>query len=282
MTTNFIINGQIIFSAETNRLFPVEQPEAFIVLPNSASRCLSVLINHHGDVVTMAEFHKQAWGRNNVIVSDQSIYQNISLLRKSLTEAGAAKGIIETQTRRGWMIPEKITVEKVDETKSSLMKAKETQESDHTVKNKEMLPDTTDSYKENPVQSINRYYRGNIAMYITFVIFSTSVISLLYALWVNYPVVYTWPSHQYQRLGSVSDCHVFRNRSRTNNKFYVDVIQRNQIKCNEYPWLYITNYFPAGQISIITCKAPLLQKSGNSPDCLSYFLLGLKHGRNGI
>ncbi|NAW59148.1 MULTISPECIES: winged helix-turn-helix domain-containing protein [unclassified Vibrio] len=272
VTKNIIINGQVVFDPKANRLFSVAVPEAHITLPKPASRCLLILINHHGNVVTMAQFHEQAWNQNNVIVSDQSIYQNISLLRKALTKVGGSKNIIETQTRRGWVISNEILItEEKYNVNSEGNKNKEVGDN----KEEDLSTDLPIS-KEPPSHYIPHHQKKRFIAYIVTLLFSVSVVFLSYALWTSYPVVHTWSLRTYQKLTNVSECQVFRNPSNIKDSAYIEFIQRNAIECNNYSWWYITNSIPTGYFSLISCKEPLLKKNSESPDCISYSFLGLK------
>ncbi|ATF92584.1 hypothetical protein CO704_11035 [Cedecea neteri] len=110
MSEVILVNHQVKFEPNRNTLSSMSLPERKITLPSSSSRCLKVLLSKQGDVVTIKQFHKLVWEKNKTIVSDNTIYQNISIIRKALTAVGADKNIVETHTRRGWCVPESVHV----------------------------------------------------------------------------------------------------------------------------------------------------------------------------
>lgn len=110
MSEVILVNRQVKFEPGRNALESMTLPEQKITLPSSSSRCLKVLLSLRGEVVTIKQFHKLVWEKNKAVVSDNTVYQNISIIRKALTAVGADKNIIETHTRRGWCIPESVHV----------------------------------------------------------------------------------------------------------------------------------------------------------------------------
>lgn len=99
----FIINEDTVFNPQAHKLFCIKKdfaPQEFnINVP--ASRCLMLLIENRGKVVTRDEFLKHVWTENGVFVSQNTYYQNISILRRTLRKAGFGDDIIVTIPHRG-------------------------------------------------------------------------------------------------------------------------------------------------------------------------------------
>lgn len=110
MSEVILVNHQVKFEPGRNALSSMSAPERKFTLPSSSSRCFSVLLLHHGEVITIKNFHELVWAKNKAIVSDNTIYQNISIIRKALANVGGDKNIIETHTRRGWCVPQSVHV----------------------------------------------------------------------------------------------------------------------------------------------------------------------------
>ncbi|MGG7970000.1 winged helix-turn-helix domain-containing protein [Klebsiella aerogenes] len=116
MSEKILINDQVWFEPEGHVLRSVNDPEQSILLPVPAARCLMVLLSEHGEIITIRQLHERVWNENKAVVSDNTIYQNISVLRKSLVDVEVEQQIIETLTRRGWCIPESVSVSHINDT----------------------------------------------------------------------------------------------------------------------------------------------------------------------
>ncbi len=110
MSEVILVNHQVKFDPNNHTLSSLSAPKKIVTLPASTARCLHILLSQHGQVITIKQFHTLVWGKNKAIVSNNTIYQNISIIRKALIRVGGDKNIIETLTRRGWCVPETVDV----------------------------------------------------------------------------------------------------------------------------------------------------------------------------
>ena len=105
MTCNiFIINEEIIFDVDACELKPLNEIGEAISLNVPTARCLQLLLESNGAVVSRDDFLEQVWMSRGIVVSQNTFYQNISLLRKSLMKAGLSKDIITTVRRKGFVL----------------------------------------------------------------------------------------------------------------------------------------------------------------------------------
>ncbi|MEB6379563.1 winged helix-turn-helix domain-containing protein [Leclercia adecarboxylata] len=105
MTFNqFIINNEIIFDADSFELKPINSVGEVVVLNAPTSRCLQLLIEQKNEVVSRDDFLEQVWLARGIVVSQNTFYQNISLLRKSLKNSGLTEDIIITVRRKGFTL----------------------------------------------------------------------------------------------------------------------------------------------------------------------------------
>ena len=102
----FIINDEIIFDVNANELQPVAGNGDAVILNAPTARCLQLLLESTGKVVPREEFMEVVWKARGIVVSENTFYQNISLLRKSLARAGLSHEIIVTIRQRGFVIAE--------------------------------------------------------------------------------------------------------------------------------------------------------------------------------
>ena len=106
MTFNsYIINDEVIFNMDVNELQPVAgKDQEAITLNTPTARCLQLLLESNGNIISRDEFLSAVWKERGVVVSQNTFYQNISLLRKSLLRAGLTQDVVVTVRQRGFVI----------------------------------------------------------------------------------------------------------------------------------------------------------------------------------
>ena len=97
----YIINGIVEFHPAASTLRDLNNPEQVVVLNSPAGRCLLLLIERAGSIVTQQECMDIVWQRRGMMVSPNTYYQNISILRKGLKKAGFETDPIVTIPRIG-------------------------------------------------------------------------------------------------------------------------------------------------------------------------------------
>ena len=75
-------------------------------LTDNMTRCLLVLLKYRGEVVSKETLLKEVWEKNGVIVTDTSIRQTLSQLRKSITSLNINEELIYTLPRQGYKLPQ--------------------------------------------------------------------------------------------------------------------------------------------------------------------------------
>ncbi|WP_235309096.1 winged helix-turn-helix domain-containing protein, partial [Klebsiella quasipneumoniae] len=99
-----IINQEIIFNANMNELRSLTGNGECVSLNAPTARCLLLLLQNKGKVISRDEFLASVWETRGVVVSQNTFYQNISLLRKSLVRAGLSEDIIITVRQKGFSV----------------------------------------------------------------------------------------------------------------------------------------------------------------------------------
>lgn len=110
MTIKYLINDTVVFYPDEHRLVNKQDTKVDLLLNIPASRCLALLIERKGCVITQKEFFEQVWESQGTYVTQNTFYQNISLLRKGLKAAGLTEDPIKTVLKRGMTLAETITV----------------------------------------------------------------------------------------------------------------------------------------------------------------------------
>lgn len=101
MHKHYIINNIVEFHPAASTLRDINNPDRVVVLNSPAGRCLLLLIDRAGSIVTQQEFLDIVWQSRGMLVSSNTYYQNISILRKGLKKIGFETDPIVTIPRIG-------------------------------------------------------------------------------------------------------------------------------------------------------------------------------------
>lgn len=98
----YCINNNVIFDPSKHTLTSSKfYPEKDTKLNQPTSRCLSLLIEKKGCVITQEDFMNEVWRKHGMEVTVNTLYQNISILRKTLKRVGIEENIIITVPKKG-------------------------------------------------------------------------------------------------------------------------------------------------------------------------------------
>lgn len=111
---NAIINDAVIFNVNDSELIPLIKNEEAILLNIPTARCLQLLVERQGHVVSREDFLEHVWGAKGIVVSHNTFYQNISLLRKSLKKAGLQEDIVVTVRRKGFTLSSDVVIKIIE------------------------------------------------------------------------------------------------------------------------------------------------------------------------
>ncbi|HCB1500661.1 DNA-binding winged helix-turn-helix (wHTH) protein [Klebsiella oxytoca] len=162
----YIINNEVIFNTNVNKLQPLGESGDSVTLNAPTARCLQLLLESNGKVISREEFLDMVWKTRGVVVSQNTFYQNISLLRKSLLKAGLSQDIIVTVRQRGFVLASDSSIAffSRDEGEEDSAKAKNVQVISSTappqierkmVDNSCMSPDLKINYNDNKHSSLS-------------------------------------------------------------------------------------------------------------------------------
>lgn len=135
-----IIDKTVVYEPLTHSLYIIGNKSTQIVLAIPASLCFFVLLDNHGKIVTHNGLLSSVWQSRGMEVSPNTVYQNISILRKSLVSLGLTGEIITTVPKRGFVISENILIENIDDEKPiESLKIKNEKLSPEVVKDEEIM-----------------------------------------------------------------------------------------------------------------------------------------------
>ncbi|MCF6691049.1 winged helix-turn-helix domain-containing protein [Raoultella terrigena] len=110
MHKHYIINEIVEFHPVDGTLRDLSNPDRVVVLNSPAGRCLLLLIERAGTIVTQQECMDIVWQRRGMLVSPNTYYQNISVLRKGLKKIGFQNDPIVTIPRIGLTLSSETTI----------------------------------------------------------------------------------------------------------------------------------------------------------------------------
>jgi DNA-binding winged helix-turn-helix (wHTH) protein len=111
MVGYYLVDKKIVYHIDGGEIFNLNKPEVKVKLSNPAAKCLYKLIDADHQIVSPDELINDIWGQKGVVVSTNTLYQHIYILRKHLCSLGLDKNIIKTTPRSGFNIPQEFTIE---------------------------------------------------------------------------------------------------------------------------------------------------------------------------
>lgn len=241
MHTKFIINGQVCFFSEEYRLEPMGQQGSGVSLNVPVSRCLLLLLQRKGNVISQSDFVYEVWENKGQFANANTYFQNIHLLRKALATSGIKDNIIKTIPKEGVRFTGTVTYPCEENAESS---AEATQDATSHITN-EALTDTLTPEKINgEIQPPPEpFFSNRITLYIKiFLIFC--LLSLFIFLWLNFHEDTSQNVDffsNYQQIGETNHCKVYASSSSIlwPRDEYLNFIQKRDIHCQPGQVIYI-------------------------------------------
>lgn len=290
MRSVYIINGNIVFFPRTHIISLIDGGSK-VLLSIPASLCFRVLIENQGCIVSHSELLDRVWTERGINVNNNTLYQNIFLLRKALSSINEnAKGIITTVSRRGFLIRADIKIlyhqeyyipepkdssdefeygENDDlESGSSLVKEEDKLADEISYRIKDLYPVGSSLKNESLVtkirQMLNKSWLNKI------IIFFCIILTVIFSFHLTVPA-YNNIFELYKKIETNDQCEVL-----TNNNIDISIdnllgILRNVgVSCSQKKYVYVSYNYPLERMSIIVCKN---DNSNKFKHCYSYFYI---------
>lgn len=113
------INHKVVFEPATRRIYLTNDTAKTATLSVASSRCLHALIKHEGLPLSKDSLLQYAWRQHGVMVTDNSVHQAITAVRKNLRDIGFEENIITTIPRVGYQLNATVVDFDIDINKSS-------------------------------------------------------------------------------------------------------------------------------------------------------------------
>lgn len=111
--TQYRLNQSLIFDDEIFQLSSLSAPQVKIKLSATASRCLTLFIERQGETIDKDTLMHECWGKFGTLVTEGSMWKNISQLRQAFQKLNVPYEVIVTVPRLGYTFSSQIQVEKV-------------------------------------------------------------------------------------------------------------------------------------------------------------------------
>ncbi|EOC9367976.1 transcriptional regulator [Enterobacter asburiae] len=239
MHITYIINETVEFDPSHSTLRDLNNPERVVVLNYPVGRCLLLLIENTGSIVSQQEFMDIVWQGRGMLVSPNTYYQNIYILRKGMKKIGFETDPIVTIPRIGLTLSSdtRITFKEVPSpcpTETEPMPLSEA----------ELI---------KPDQGSRPYWFGVLFA----VLLSTGMTGLTYHV--------TRDNHfvdNYHFAEKVGECQVYLSvniRSHSDISKALGYVGLFKEQCGKYPWVYISQYGMLPRASVIRCDGPMTE-----------------------
>lgn len=170
---NYTIDGCIIFREDDGKLWNIINPEQSVRLSVIPAKILSYLIVNKENIVNRNDLLENIWDKNGLQASNNSLSQNISILRKILQDLGCDNDVIITLPKIGYRINESITIDVEEEIDSEIVVLDEEQIISNISNDNELIPE-------------KRYQYNTVILAISLAISLLIVIVSFYAITESY------------------------------------------------------------------------------------------------
>ncbi|GLR07690.1 hypothetical protein COO59_09745 [Mixta theicola] len=248
----YLIYKSIYFYPKEHRLVCHSQGKEDTTLTQPAAKCLELLVKTDG-LVSQNNLYDYAWGENSHSVTPNTLYQNISLIRRALKNImpGADRWII-TVPRKGFRFDHSIS--------TRLLAAEETL----PVTAEDTLPAVA------PAQLLNPERIARAKPLRSFISVSLVVLFFSLTFFIN-PVSAEFKklTGSYDKIAEDGTCQLYVYRNDQPLKEQINSRVNKYVNCDTHPHIYISYDKFIKNISLFSCQDPLTE---NSTSCASWSL----------
>ncbi|SMQ93068.1 Uncharacterised protein [Raoultella ornithinolytica] len=217
-------------------------------------------------------------------VTPNTLYQNISLLRKSLNRFNVNGTLIQTIPKRGFMIADEANIrieapgppaEKANDIAAAeinqINRAVTEGHGAHDEGSQQLHADPPTAQDKGDV--LSRTIIGAVSKRKTGCLVAgiTSLLIILLHIFINQSATTDSPFASYTLITTINSCKIFRNDDLRFDEYYINFLKEHNISCSNGRTIYITNHYPSSRTSLISCRYPI--KSNKKSFCTSFYYL---------
>lgn len=236
----FRIDNIIEFRPNSLSIINLKKPEVSVTLPAPASRCLQYLIEHSPNIVTQEELITHVWGGEGMLIPKNTLYQNISIIRREIRRVGCDKKIITTVSRKGFVISGFVI--------------------NKGVQHEGIVPE---DFKCNSFPGSNRN-SSTVRLRIIAVFFLSLLLCLMVSSFLNM-FIDPRPSRgdffrDYSFVKKIDNCMINYNKEDDSVLLSIFSVYKSHFDCSTYPYVYITVDSISTVNTIVVCKKRFIDK----------------------
>ena len=281
----WIINDNIEFRPGEKKLISANNPEMNVTLTTPASRCLQLLLEASPEVVLQQDFFKKVWEEEGMLVPTNTLYQNISIIRRGLRAVGETdRRLIATIPRKGFQIDSNVKISRQTETEA--MPAHITNSDNDAalpvyLPGENALSDTSADEKTSapfatqPSKQQNVWQPGWILSALILFIFFVAGIFIMHFIWHlnNEPDFFD----SYALVTKENGCHFYsKDDAHDNDSLFQKnkaLIKKSGLSCQHYPWIYFPTTKTSPTLAALVCKNKIT--TTDAPGCISLYFRGV-------
>lgn len=257
MNKQIILNGVAAFLPEKNRIISINNNQPPLSLSIPASRCLALLISHQGQVVLREHFFREVWENNGAKVTNNTFYQNISLLRRAFKEFGLNEDYIVTVPKVGIKLENTLQITHSEE--------------ELPVKVDPILPASSVSSPEqnlapNDIHHVRFLFRQG-----------WFGVSALISVLCLAAVFLTWQDSidkrfaEFKPLITQNGCSYYANFDTNDYKKHHSFVRDYNLNCENFKYVYLTAYINFARFSAVACEHPFSAWRKNH--CVTHYVI---------
>jgi len=266
----YVINDKVMFSPDTNSLHALDGAANPIFLHTPSSQCLLILLQNNNAVVSQKILFEEVWEKNGTLVSANTLYQNIALLRKALKTLSIDEEIIKTIPKQGFKLSAQVSYREYLDGGSCDENILETQDqlsiedNVSSVNNPVIAPDPSPVVVRAPhdvkehediVKLIVKLKGSFFFKYVLPLIFSTIFLSILYPAFLTQLRLGKDFFSSYYSLGEIDKCAIYSSfdvKEASLEKFK-KLARASKLVCKPGNVVYLTFNRQYGQDSMVFC-----------------------------
>ncbi|KEY58611.1 winged helix-turn-helix domain-containing protein [Serratia sp. DD3] len=276
MHTKYIINDRVLFSPDEYKLSPLAVRGTEVILHAPVSRFLHLLLLKNGTIVSQEEIFKEVWEKHGQQVAPNTLYQNISLLRKALKKSGLLTQTIRTYPKSGFSFHGQVQVLPDDEHQSIEPSI------EHQTKTNQEVDDTTQNNQEIPIQAqpeielptgkkrvINWLVRKSSIRNLHFFYITLVIFTLMTPILLRSDTERRF-TREFQIVGRVNGCPIYLSNGnrRVDLSKIIEYLKGQNIICKSNDFIFLTRHTQHHNDDVIALRC----NSGNQIERCSSLL----------
>lgn len=266
MGIKFIIHDRVVFSPDDHRLTPLGSWGKEAVLHTPVSRLLVLFLQNPGEVLRQEVILAEVWEKHGQLVTVNTLYQNISLLRKGLRSAGIITPSVKTLPKIGFSF--KGTVHTIEEHNTQRVPSEPNSQKSEQLEN--TRPKERFSEDVAVIDKTDAFVQSQPGRVVSLKIKIIKYLKEKGALHIAYPAIFllfnlllltSKPAQSgkfilsHDKIATINQCVVYTDRNVINDTKtkYISLLKEKDIKCNPNEFVYVTRPLTGDDALVLFC-----------------------------